>query len=39
MYFKGISGKTIVVTDPAGNDRELTLSELRFVRLWEDMPF
>ncbi len=36
---KEYKGKTIVVTDPSGIDRELTLSELRFVRLWEDMPF
>lgn len=36
---KEYRGKTIVVTDPAGTDRELELSGLRFVRLWEDMPF
>ncbi|HIQ57996.1 MAG TPA: ribosome maturation factor RimP [Candidatus Merdivicinus intestinavium] len=36
---KEYGGKTIVVTDPAGTDRELVLSELRFVRLWDDMPF
>ena len=36
---KEYRGKTIVVTDPAGTDRELTLSELRFVRLYDEMPF
>lgn len=36
---KEYKGKTIVVTDADGEDHELVLSELRFVRRKDDMPF
>lgn len=36
---KEYRGKTIVVTDSEGADHELTLSELRFVRRYDEMPF
>ena len=36
---KEYRGKTIVVTDSEGADHELTLSELRFVCRYDEMPF
>ena len=36
---KEYRGKTIVVEDAAGKEHELTLSELRFVRRFDELPF
>ncbi len=36
---KSYEGKTIVVTDETGADHELTLSKLRFVRRFDELPF
>lgn len=36
---KEYRGKTIVVTEENGTEHELVLSELRFVRRYDEMPF